>query len=630
MLQAKTTGVSPLSIGEPGRAATELPAGKPPALLTSADHEISECSFEGVDVRAASIRGLMHRYREEPRQDRFALAYDEASKTLLIAVCDGVGSLALSHEAAEFVSRSVLRSYAANQSWEKSIAEANEELTRLARASASLALSDAEPHTFGMATTFVGAAISLDDSPLVASLAWTDDSVVWGLVEGNLKILTQAEDQREESVHTGSVRALPHKEPRFHQRTITLDGMTAIFVMSDGVGVPLEQSFEVRETLAQWWREPPDAFTFGRQVGFARKSHMDDRTVVGIWFPRAIGDLSTELPAVSTVKRTVLGPMTPIGDGPVGDVYRLDSFALPGVAGQLAYKELKASLPPSGRDEAVRSMFSAVAFRDSLSAPDRADLDEYTTWPVAIVEDQGRPVGLLMPLFPPDFFMPVNPPGGQPGSIVCELGFVANSDAYAAAMGFDLSTANDGLIRLALAAQLAYAVARLHKHGIVYGDLSLHNAAVAINPPRIKLLDCDAAALSSDTGRRQLHSPFFAPPENASGSQKLQDDKTDVYKLALCILRMLVRGKGVTQLADPAALQGILDQEGLELVAKALSKDRNRRPSAKKIFEYFDGASKGARTRGRVAVESPTLGTTSKNGQLQGSPFSFGDAGDVV
>ena len=279
--------------------------------------------------------------------------------------------------------------------------------------------------------------------------------------------------------------------------------------------------------------------------------------------------------------------MTPIGDGAVGDVYRLDSFTLPGVAGQLAYKELKASLPQNARDEAVRSMVSAVAFRDSLSAPDRADLDEYTTWPVATVEDQGIPVGLLMPLIPPDFFMPVNPPGGQPGSIVCELGFLAKSDAYAAAMGFDLSAANDGLVRLALAAQLAYAVARLHKHGIVYGDLSLHNAAVAINPPRIKLLDCDAAALISDTGRRQLHSPFFAPPENASGSQKLQDDKTDVYKLALCILRMLVRGKGVTQLADPAALQAILDQEGLELVAKALSKDRYRRPSAKKLFEHL-------------------------------------------
>jgi hypothetical protein len=28
---------------------------------------------------------------------------------------------------------------------------------------------------------------------------------------------------------------------------------------------------------------PPDPYTFAAQVGFARKSHIDDRTVVGIW-----------------------------------------------------------------------------------------------------------------------------------------------------------------------------------------------------------------------------------------------------------------------------------------------------------------------------------------------------------
>jgi len=54
--------------------------------------------------------------------------------------------------------------------------------------------------------------------------------------------------------------------------------------MTDGVGVPLELAAEVRDTLAQWWASPPDVFTFARQVGFARKTHMDDRTVVGIWF----------------------------------------------------------------------------------------------------------------------------------------------------------------------------------------------------------------------------------------------------------------------------------------------------------------------------------------------------------
>jgi hypothetical protein len=53
--------------------------------------------------------------------------------------------------------------------------------------------------------------------------------------------------------------------------------------MTDGVGNPLAWSAEVRDTLARWWTRPPDPLGFAAQVGFARKSHIDDRTVVGIW-----------------------------------------------------------------------------------------------------------------------------------------------------------------------------------------------------------------------------------------------------------------------------------------------------------------------------------------------------------
>jgi len=56
-----------------------------------------------------------------------------------------------------------------------------------------------------------------------------------------------------------------------------------IFLMSDGVGTPLAMNTEVQTTLANWWKNPPDPFTFARQVAFARKSFVDDRTVIGIW-----------------------------------------------------------------------------------------------------------------------------------------------------------------------------------------------------------------------------------------------------------------------------------------------------------------------------------------------------------
>jgi hypothetical protein len=259
------------AIGEPGRAATELPAGPPPGIA-AADHELSACSLPGLEVRAASVRGLMHRYRGEPRQDRFSLVVSESGEHLVVTVCDGVGSLPLSHDAASFVAERTPYEYLDLGDWFKTVATVNQQLTRFAQ--------DA-PVGQGMATTFV--AVSLNGQSGAASIAWTDDSSVWLLRDGVWSNLTPAVTRDEDpSLHTGRVRALPHRDPTVRVVDVTLD-RGALFVMTDGVGVPLQGAGEVRDTLSAWWAGPPDVFTFGRQVGFNRKGHQDDRTVVGIW-----------------------------------------------------------------------------------------------------------------------------------------------------------------------------------------------------------------------------------------------------------------------------------------------------------------------------------------------------------
>jgi serine/threonine protein phosphatase PrpC len=276
------------AIGAPGRAATELPAGRPPVAGDLADHELSACSFPGIEVRAASVRGLMHRYREEPRQDRFSLLHDEAAGSLLVSVCDGVGEMALSHEAAAFVARWMPREYLAHGDWSKAIAEVNARLGAYAASAADAAAPGSEPYEYGMATTFAGLALPVTGAPRIASIAWTDDSTVWLLDERGWTKLTADPAPADPAVHRTSVRALPHREPRFRAIDVSVD-RGALFVMTDGVGVPLESAADVRETLAGWWSEPPDPFTFARQVGFARQSHLDDRTVVGVWFDQRSG-----------------------------------------------------------------------------------------------------------------------------------------------------------------------------------------------------------------------------------------------------------------------------------------------------------------------------------------------------
>lgn len=287
------------------------------------------------------------------------------------------------------------------------------------------------------------------------------------------------------------------------------------------------------------------------------------------------------------IKKSQLGPMKFIAEGAEGQVYRLTSPTVAGLSQPLAYKEIRPSLAGPDRARVVHAMEHAVDLRAAMDPADRGELDRVTTWPLAVVQERGQTVGTLMPLIPDDFFVDTHPQGGQPGRVVFEFAFLCSTDAYLKSMGIDRTGADDPLTRLALAAQLSYVIALLHKHGIVYGDLSLRNVAIAVNPPRLLLLDCDPAAALTDTARHQLHSPFFMPPE-CMGQQKLQDLRTDVYKLGLCILRGLVTGTGVTQLKDPSVLAGTLDKEGVELITRAVSAHRDTRPSAKALYQYLE------------------------------------------
>jgi serine/threonine protein kinase len=287
-----------------------------------------------------------------------------------------------------------------------------------------------------------------------------------------------------------------------------------------------------------------------------------------------------------------LGPMVKVASGGVGTVYWLTSFTLPGHSGPLAYKDVHGApmLKDQQRREAIASMVAAVAIREAMNSADQDALDRYTTWPLVTVEQGGSTVGIVMPLLEDDFFVTAKPAGGQSTRRVFEFAYLSTSDTYMKNMGIDRTPMNDPLVRLSLSAQLAFAIGLLHKHNIVYGDLSLKNAAVAGNPPRLRLLDCDAAADLNDQARKQMHSPSFIPPEIANKSQKLQDLGTDVYKLGLCILRSLVTGQGVTQLKDARALgrNNTLDAAGVDLVGRAVSDVRGDRPTAKELCVYLE------------------------------------------
>jgi Protein phosphatase 2C len=275
------------NIGNPGRAAAEVPEGGLPSRIGPADVEFTAAALPGMRIRAASSRGVLHRAKGTSRQDAFGLgqvAAGDASGRLIAVVCDGVGQFGRSAEAAIATSWRLAELGVEGQPWPAAFAVANEELTKMA---ADAHLEGPGDDASGMATTAVAVSVWPDGDGWAGEVAWVGDSTLWHLsLESRWTLITDSPDAgeagEESDYHSSAVRPLPSPDGRCTLREFQA-GPGALFVMTDGVANPLLWSDDVQETLAQWWIRPPDPFTFAAQVGFARKGHMDDRTVIGIW-----------------------------------------------------------------------------------------------------------------------------------------------------------------------------------------------------------------------------------------------------------------------------------------------------------------------------------------------------------
>jgi hypothetical protein len=282
-------GHSFYSIGDPGRAALELSAGPPAVRIGRADVELSMASLPGMHILAAATRGLEHRASGTPRQDAFALGnrcLPGGGSEVVAVVCDGVGGFSRSDEAADLVSHRLAGLRAQGMPWAEAFARANKELS-----SAVEAVVASDPASDGMATTAVALSVCREGDGWAGEAAWVGDSTVWHLSpDARWTLVAGPPDEGTEPVyHSTDVVPLPSADGGCALREVRIPA-GPLFVMSDGVANPLRWSRDVQDALADWWCHPPDPYTFAAQVGFARKSHMDDRTVIGIWPSEGGGD----------------------------------------------------------------------------------------------------------------------------------------------------------------------------------------------------------------------------------------------------------------------------------------------------------------------------------------------------
>lgn len=288
----------PYTVGDPGRAYTELGGGMPFRGVMPPDSMCDAFDCFGWSLRAASVRGLMHRSDGSPRQDAYAVRYSPEADRFAIAVCDGVGSAPQSHVAAEaaancLVDRAIDGAMSSDDAWWTETFYGASEAVTVAAENLGVSDSSAAGVREVMATTAILVVVDqvsvsgpwtvhyagIGDSSLWLTDVSTDDETAWIPVLGGK---AAAED-----VATNRTSALPLRDrTSVRPGQFTLLQGQLLLACTDGVGDAFGAGDgEVPRALKQSWMKSPTALNFAAQVSFGRRRLLDDRTGVALWAP---------------------------------------------------------------------------------------------------------------------------------------------------------------------------------------------------------------------------------------------------------------------------------------------------------------------------------------------------------
>jgi hypothetical protein len=221
---------------------------------------------------------------------------------------------------------------------------------------------------------------------------------------------------------------------------------------------------------------------------------------------------------------------------------------------------------------------------DDLAVGPRSLVRSRCCLPTAVVEESGRPVGILMPVIPDQFwFVP-----GNGSRLLREMQHLLYEHALN-------QLGERGPTRpelLDLCGQWASTMSALHEAGIILGDISTKNWLWTVHPsPGVYQIDCDSYRVrNSRSVLPQKQSPDWEDPNLSPGAQATFS--SDTYKLALLCIRVLLRKSTVRPRAALDELRKGDHPEAwmIPLLERVEAADR---PSAKKWADSLAHESTG-------------------------------------
>ncbi|GAA0416917.1 hypothetical protein Aca07nite_08290 [Actinoplanes capillaceus] len=303
-------------------------AGNQPAVRPRVPHKfrnpppdtvIDGAEIGSISYRAASVRGISHQERGEPRQDAYAVHFTRDQDWLVGCISDGVSQGTRSHEAAaaicERISRALVDHLIASPPsadsgrwpeeigsirWKDAVRSANDAVCELARPYLRKSaqkrggpppVDPADPVPFAqarliMSGTALAFVVATEPSPngtfraMLANVA--GDSAAFVVQDGHWLPLTMIKNEGE-AIFSSSVKALP-AETEVHAKPFYLEPGQPLIMMTDGLGDPLGAARgAVSRFLGTHWHTPPDLLAFAQHLAFYRKTFTDDRTAVVVW-----------------------------------------------------------------------------------------------------------------------------------------------------------------------------------------------------------------------------------------------------------------------------------------------------------------------------------------------------------
>jgi hypothetical protein len=278
----------PVSIGEPVAAVAPLLASAEPYRPdTVAD---GGAAF-GLTVRAASVRGLFKRYIGGPRQDDVCLAVHEPSRSVVVAVADGVSAAVRSHLGAALAVRhataATIRQLDHNPEelmWPDIFDQVAWALVDEQRRADGDPDAGVQAAARSLATTLTVAVVTARDGGTArARVAAVGDSPPLLFADGAFSPVLN-DDARPDGLIGGSVPALPRHARAWRATECPVPAGGALLLCTDGLALPLgDGSGGVGRLFARELERVPEVIDFARLLDFSASTYDDDRTLVAVW-----------------------------------------------------------------------------------------------------------------------------------------------------------------------------------------------------------------------------------------------------------------------------------------------------------------------------------------------------------